>query len=338
MTRSAGPLRGADQVRLRCTTTPMGPAGCGTRSSWPISWACWTCWRSCRLRRSTTTYSVRALPRLRGCGQSERARTSRTGWASTDTRSSPDARGLGHRRHGHGGGCARSVWRGEVRRACNISRGLHHAMPRATSGSASTTTSRWRSAGCWPTARADRVRRRRRAPRRRCAADLLPRPRVLTISLDETPAVLFPGTGFPSRDRRAGRGRLGGQRGAAGRNRGQRLAARLPRGGAPGAAGLRAADPGHPAWLRLPRARSAGRPGTHRGRAAASYLDLAELADALCEGRWVSTGGGGDPDHQRVPRAWTHLLAIVAGQPLSPQTPTPERWRAGWAPPTCRWP
>ena len=60
----------------------------------------------------------------------------------------------------------------------------------------------------------------------------------------------------------------------------------------------------------------------------ASYLALAELADELCEGRWVSTGGGGYSITNVVPRAWTHLLAIVAGQPLSPQTPTPQRWRA----------
>jgi len=28
-----------------------------------------------------------------------------------------------------------------------------------------------------------------------------------------------------------------------------------------------------------------------------------------------------------VPRAWTHLLAIVAGAPLDPMTPTPSGWR-----------
>jgi acetoin utilization protein AcuC len=29
-----------------------------------------------------------------------------------------------------------------------------------------------------------------------------------------------------------------------------------------------------------------------------------------------------------VPRAWTHLLGIVSGQPIEPSTPVPERWRA----------
>jgi acetoin utilization protein AcuC len=28
-----------------------------------------------------------------------------------------------------------------------------------------------------------------------------------------------------------------------------------------------------------------------------------------------------------VPRAWTHLLAIVGGEPLDPHTDTPEAWR-----------
>jgi acetoin utilization protein AcuC len=28
-----------------------------------------------------------------------------------------------------------------------------------------------------------------------------------------------------------------------------------------------------------------------------------------------------------VPRAWTHLLSIVAGSPLDPETAVPEEWR-----------
>ena len=60
----------------------------------------------------------------------------------------------------------------------------------------------------------------------------------------------------------------------------------------------------------------------------ASYLALASLADELCAGRWVSTGGGGYSVLNVVPRAWTHLLAIVSGQPVDPSTPVPESWRA----------
>ena len=57
----------------------------------------------------------------------------------------------------------------------------------------------------------------------------------------------------------------------------------------------------------------------------AAYLALHDLAHELCDGRWVATGGGGYALVDVVPRAWTHLLAIVAGQPLDPPTETPAR-------------
>jgi acetoin utilization protein AcuC len=60
----------------------------------------------------------------------------------------------------------------------------------------------------------------------------------------------------------------------------------------------------------------------------AAYLALHELAHEECDGKWVVTGGGGYALVEVVPRAWTHLLAIVAGHPLDPQTDTPEGWRA----------
>jgi acetoin utilization protein AcuC len=30
---------------------------------------------------------------------------------------------------------------------------------------------------------------------------------------------------------------------------------------------------------------------------------------------------------EAVPRAWTHLLAIVTGEPLAPDLPTPDEWQ-----------
>jgi acetoin utilization protein AcuC len=60
----------------------------------------------------------------------------------------------------------------------------------------------------------------------------------------------------------------------------------------------------------------------------ASYAALAGLADELCDGRWVATGGGGYAVLHVVPRAWSHLLGYVAGAPIAPETPTPEAWRA----------
>ena len=48
-------------------------------------------------------------------------------------------------------------------------------------------------------------------------------------------------------------------------------------------------------------------------------------------------GGGGYALLNVVPRAWTHLLGIVSGQPVDPDTVIPEAWRAElgeWAPRT----
>ncbi|MBK5216713.1 MAG: acetoin utilization protein AcuC, partial [Propionibacteriales bacterium] len=59
----------------------------------------------------------------------------------------------------------------------------------------------------------------------------------------------------------------------------------------------------------------------------ASYLALRDLANEVCDGKWVATGGGGYAVMDVVPRVWTHLLAIVAGRPIDPHTPTPEPWR-----------
>ena len=39
------------------------------------------------------------------------------------------------------------------------------------------------------------------------------------------------------------------------------------------------------------------------------------------------TGGGGYALVEVVPRAWTHLLSVVAGHPIDVSTPTPDGWR-----------
>ncbi|MGH3167837.1 MAG: acetoin utilization protein AcuC [Trebonia sp.] len=152
-------------------------------------------------------------------------------------------------------------------------------------------------------------------------------PRVLTISLHEHPATLFPGTGLP--------GETGTGPGA-----GYAVNVALPAG--TGDAGwLRAFDAIVPPLLR------AFKPTvlvTQHGcdshaldplanlelsvdaqRAAAMMLH--DLAHELCDGRWLLTGGGGYALVQVVPRIWTHLLAIAAGKPLDPVIPTPVEWR-----------
>jgi acetoin utilization protein AcuC len=152
-------------------------------------------------------------------------------------------------------------------------------------------------------------------------------PRVLTVSLHETPLALFPGTGFPAET---------GGPGA----EGSAVNVALPPG---------TADAG---WLRafhavVPSVVRAFRPqvlvsqcgaDAHRldpladlrlsvDGQRASYLAMRDLAEELCEGRWVVTGGGGYAVVEAVPRAWTHLLAIVTGEPLDPRTPTPDTWQ-----------
>src|SRR5436189_89725 len=152
-------------------------------------------------------------------------------------------------------------------------------------------------------------------------------PRVLTISLHETGQMLFPGTGFPDD--------VGGP-------------------GAEGTAVNVALPPGtsDAGWLRafhavvppLVREFEADVLVTQHGCDShiedplahlmltvdgqrASYLALHDLAHEVCDGRWVATGGGGYALVEVVPRAWTHLLAILSGRPVEPATETPATWR-----------
>ena len=224
---------------------------------------------------------------------------------------------------------ARRVWHGETKRASNISGGLHHAMPDRTSGfcvyNDIAVAIRWLlENGCERVGYVDVDVHHGDGVQ----AIFYDDPRVMTISLHETPAYLFPGTGFPHET------------------------------GGPGAEGTSvnvALPPGtdDAGWLRafhavVPHALRAFRPSvlvtqhgcdSHRhdpladlelslDGQRASYLALAELADELCEGRWVSTGGGGYDVLHVVPLAWTHLLGIVSGHPVPPETPVPEAWRA----------
>lgn len=223
---------------------------------------------------------------------------------------------------------ARGVWSGEVKRAVNISGGLHHAMPNRTSGfcvyNDLALAIRWLlDAGAERVAYVDVDVHHGDGVQTIFYDD----PRVLTISLHETPTHLFPGTGFPTET--GGPGALGSAVNLA-----------LP----PGT--------GDAGWLRafsavVPAVVRAFEPDvlvtqhgcdSHRhdpladlelsvDGQRASYLALAALADEVCAGRWVSTGGGGYAVHDVVPRAWTHLLAIVSGEPLNPDTLVPEAWR-----------
>jgi acetoin utilization protein AcuC len=59
----------------------------------------------------------------------------------------------------------------------------------------------------------------------------------------------------------------------------------------------------------------------------AAHAALHQLAHEAAGGQWLLTGGGGYQLVQVVPRTWTHLLAEASGTPIEPSTPTPSLWR-----------
>jgi acetoin utilization protein AcuC len=152
-------------------------------------------------------------------------------------------------------------------------------------------------------------------------------PRVLTISLHEHPATLFPGTGLPSE--------TGGWRAE-----GSAVNVALPA-GTRDAGWLRAFHAVVPPLLREFRPQilvSQHGCDTHwsdplanleltiDGQRAA-HAAIHALAHEVAGGRWLLTGGGGYQHVQVVPRSWTHLLFEAAGRPIDPETPTPGPWR-----------
>ncbi|GAB3713139.1 acetoin utilization protein AcuC [Nocardiopsis oceani] len=152
-------------------------------------------------------------------------------------------------------------------------------------------------------------------------------PRVLTISLHESPVTLFPGTGQASE--------VGGP-GA----EGYAVNVALP------------AGTGDTGWHRafdavVPPLLHEFQPeilvtqqgcDTHALDPLANltlsvdgqrraYEELHKLARKTAGGRWLLFGGGGYGLVHVVPRAWTHLLSEAAGAPIDPDSETPQGWR-----------
>jgi acetoin utilization protein AcuC len=152
-------------------------------------------------------------------------------------------------------------------------------------------------------------------------------PRVLTISLHEHPATLFPFTGLPTETGGPG-------------TEGSAVNVALPA-GTGDASWLRAFHAIVPPLLRQFRPQilvSQHGCDTHRldplanlelsiDAQRAAHAAIHALAHDLAGGRWLLTGGGGYELIQVVPRTWTHLLAEAAGKPIDPGTPTPLPWR-----------
>lgn len=220
---------------------------------------------------------------------------------------------------------AKAVWTGESEHAANVAGGLHHAMRGSAAGfcvynDVALAIAWLLEQGAKRVAYVDVDVHHGDGVQAMFYDD----PRVLTISLHETPRTLFPGTGFPHET------------------------------GADATAVNVALPPGtgDGGWLRafhstVPQLLHAFRPDvlvTQQGCDAhaldplahlslsvdgqrLAYEALHRLAHETAGGRWVLTGGGGYELVQVVPRAWTHLLAMAAGRPIDPAIATPESWR-----------
>ncbi|HVQ91689.1 MAG TPA: acetoin utilization protein AcuC [Mycobacteriales bacterium] len=223
---------------------------------------------------------------------------------------------------------ARRIWAGESQHALNIAGGLHHAMRAQASGF------------CVYNDAAIAIAELLRRGADRVAyvdvdvhhgdgvqAAFYDDPRVLTISLHQSPLTLFPGTGFPDEI---------GDGDAAGMS----VNVALP----PGTADrgwLRAFHAVVPGLLRAFQPQvlvtQCGCDTHHEDPLAnlaltvdgqrASYAALHELAHEFCGGRWLGFGGGGYGLVRCVPRAWTHLIAEATGEPVPAWTRIPAEWQ-----------
>jgi acetoin utilization protein AcuC len=227
---------------------------------------------------------------------------------------------------------AAEIAAGRARRAVSIGGGMHHAMAGAASGfcvynDVAVAISWLLEHGFDRIAYVDVDVHHGDGVQRAFYGD----PRVLTISIHQHPATLWPNTGWPEE---------------IGAGAGEGTAINLP------------VLPGtrDPQWLRafhavVPGALAAFRPqllvgqcgvDTHRedpladleltvdGQRAA-FRAMRDLADRYAEGRWLAVGGGGYGVVRVVPRSWTHLLATALDRDIDPATPVPEEWiaRAG---------
>jgi acetoin utilization protein AcuC len=222
---------------------------------------------------------------------------------------------------------AEQVWSGASQHAVNIAGGLHHAMRARASGfcvfnDPAIAIARLLDLGAERVAYVDVDVHHGDGVQTAFYGD----PRVLTVSLHQSPLTLFPGTGFPDE---LGRGDAVGTS----------VNVALPAG---------TDDQGwHRAFAAVvPSVLRAFRPqvlvtqsgcDTHHEDPLAelaltvdgqrsSYMLLHDLAHELCEGKWVAFGGGGYGLVRCVPRAWTHLLAEAAGHRIAPGSAIPDAW------------
>ena len=223
---------------------------------------------------------------------------------------------------------ARAVWSGADRHGASIAGGMHHAMADYASGfgvynDVAIAIAWLLGHGAERIAYVDIDAHHGDGVEAAFYAD----PRVLTISLHEHPATLFPFTGLPSDTGRPG------AEGAA-------VNVALPA-GIQDARWLRAFHAIVPPLLRQFRPQvlvSQHGADTHRldplshlelsiDAQRAAHAAIHALAHEVAGGRWLLTGGGGYELLQVVPRSWAHLLAEAAGRPIDPRARIPASWR-----------
>ncbi|MDN5687928.1 MAG: acetoin utilization protein AcuC, partial [Brachybacterium sp.] len=213
---------------------------------------------------------------------------------------------------------------GQVRRAVNIAGGLHHARPASASGF------------CVYNDAAIAIRHALDQGEERVMyvdvdvhhgdgveLALWDEPRAVTLSVHETGERLFPGTGFVQD--------TGGADA-----RGTAINVPLPpRTTADG--WVRAIRATVPALVRAVQPTlliTQHGADTHRVDPLADFsvtleahrevmMLLRELADEVCDGRWLALGGGGYAVIDVVPRSWAQLLAVASGDAIDPSTPLP---------------
>ena len=223
---------------------------------------------------------------------------------------------------------ARAVWSGSAEHGASIAGGMHHAMTARASGfgvyNDPAIAIAWLLGhGAERIAYVDIDAHHGDGVQAAFYTD----PRVLTISVHQHPAAMFPFTGLPTET---------GGPGA----EGSAVNVALPAG--TGDAGwLRAFHAIIPPLLRQFRPQilvSQHGCDTHRldplarlklsiDAQRAAHAAIHALAHEAAGGRWLFTGGGGYDLIHVVPRTWTHLLAEAAGQPIDPSTQTPAAWR-----------
>lgn len=276
-----------------------------------------------------TVHSPDHVAEVKKASQDPRQATGRHGVGTEDT---PAFAGMHEASTYNVGGtiaACEAVWSGATKRAVNIAGGLHHAMPEASGGfcvynDIAIGIQRMLDQGAERVVYLDLDVHHGDGVERCFWND----PRVLTVSLHETGRALFPGTGFP--------GDTGGPKA-----QDSAVNIALP----PGT--------GDEGWLRayqavVPTVVRAFRPqvlvsqhgcdghyadplahlSLSMDALAVAYGWVAELADDLADGRWVSLGGGGYELIEVVPRAWSHLIGVVTGRPVPLDTPTPDTWQA----------